>query len=121
MESPHSAAILFAIDGALNELSDEYSAVGNRDAKFLLNLTASWDSPDEDEVHIGWARRSWNDMRQFSTGGTYVNFLTDDDGEDRVRAAYGNGYDRLVEAKSKWDPHNFFSKNKNIAPKKAGS
>ena len=66
--------------------------------------------------HIGWARKAWTGMRQFSTGGTYVNFLTEDDGEDRIRAAYGDHYDRLVEVKSKWDPDNLFNKNKNIAP-----
>jgi FAD/FMN-containing dehydrogenase len=49
-------------------------------------------------------------------GRSYVNFLTEDDGEDRIRAAYGNSYDRLVEIKSKWDPTNLFSSNKNIAP-----
>ena len=117
IESPHSAAIFFAIDGPLNELSNDHSAVGNRDARVVLNLTASWESADEDATHIGWARDSWNDMRQYSTGGTYVNFLTEDDGEDRIRAAYGDRYDRLVEVKSRWDPKNLFSKNKNIAPK----
>ena len=68
---------------ALNELPSDHSPMGSRDTKLVLNLTASWDSPDEDNVHIGWARDAWNDMRQFSTGGTYVNFLNDDDGEDR--------------------------------------
>jgi FAD/FMN-containing dehydrogenase len=116
INSPHSAAILFCIDGALNEQPDGHSPMGNRDAKVVLNLTASWDSADEDGEHIGWARKAWTGMRQFSTGGTYVNFLTEDDGEDRIRAAYGDHYDRLVEVKSKWDPDNLFNKNKNIAP-----
>jgi FAD/FMN-containing dehydrogenase len=117
IESPHSAAIFFALDGALNELPSDHSPMGSRDTKLVLNLTASWDSPDEDNVHIGWARDAWNDMRQFSTGGTYVNFLNDDDGEDRVRAAYGDSYDRLVDVKTKWDPENIFSNNKNILPR----
>jgi FAD/FMN-containing dehydrogenase len=116
IESPHSAAIFFAIDGALNEQPNDHSPMGNRDAKVVLNLTASWESADEDDTHIGWAREAWTDMRRFSTGGTYVNFLTEDDGEDRIRDAYGDLYDRLVEVKSKWDPNNMFSKNKNIVP-----
>ncbi|MFZ8945330.1 MAG: BBE domain-containing protein [Paracoccaceae bacterium] len=50
-------------------------------------------------------------MKRFSTGGTYVNFLNAEEGEDRVRAAYGANYDRLVVVKSKWDPGNVFCMN----------
>ena len=55
-------------------------------------------------------------MRAFSTGGTYVNFLTEEEGQDRVHAAYGAGYGRLAEAKATWDPDNLFRVNKNIVP-----
>ena len=54
-------------------------------------------------------------MRPFSTGGVYVNNLGDE-GEDRVRAAYGSNYDRLVALKTKYDPTNFFRLNQNIKP-----
>lgn len=117
IQSAHSAAIVFALGGALKEFPNDHCPMGNRDAELVLNLTASWDSPDEDDIHIGWAREAWNDMRRFSTGGTYVNFLTEDDGEDRIRAAYGSSYDRLVDVKTKWDPENTFSNNKNILPR----
>ena len=55
-------------------------------------------------------------MRQFSTGGTYVNFLTEEEGDDRIHAAYGTNHSRLVEIKTKWDPMNMFRMNKNIVP-----
>jgi FAD/FMN-containing dehydrogenase len=45
-----------------------------------------------------------------------VNFLTDDEADDRVRAAYGSNYTRLAELKRRWDPDNFFRRNKNVAP-----
>ena len=76
----------------------------------------TWDAAEEDETHIGWTRGAWESMRRFSTGGTYVNFLTEDEGIDRIRDAYGAHYDRLVEVKTRWDPDNVFSANKNIAP-----
>jgi len=114
--SPHSAIILFPIDGALNRLAEDHSAVGNRDAAWVLNITASWEKPEDDATNIEWARAAWRDMRRFSTGGTYVNFLTEEEGDERVRAAYGNNYDRLAELKSKWDPGNLFRMNKNITP-----
>jgi FAD/FMN-containing dehydrogenase len=46
----------------------------------------------------------------------YVNFLDTDDGADRVRAAYGENYDRLVALKRKYDPKNFFRMNQNVRP-----
>jgi hypothetical protein len=108
---------MFSLDGALNELSSDHSPMGNRDARLVFNMTASWDSAEEDEIHTSWARDAWSGLQPFSTGGTYVNFLTEDDGEDRIRAAYGSGYDRLVDVKTSWDPDNLFSNNKNIAPR----
>ena len=55
-------------------------------------------------------------MKRFSTGGTYVNFLTEDEPEDRVAAAYGKNLERLSRIKASWDPQNVFRMNKNIAP-----
>ena len=45
----------------------------------------------------------------------YVNYL-EDEGEARIRAAYGPNYDRLARLKRKYDPANFFSGNQNIKP-----
>ena len=115
--SPHSAIILFPLDGALNRLPENHSAVGNRDTAWVLNVTASWEKAEDDKTNIDWARAAWRDMRGFSTGGTYVNFLTEEEGDERIRAAYGKNYERLVEIKSKWDPGNLFCMNKNIRPK----
>jgi len=116
MLSPHSVILLFQIDGELNLLSDAHSAVGNRTARSVFNIAASWEKVEDDHANIEWARAAWRDLRRFSTGGTYVNFLTEEEGDERIRAAYGNNYQRLAEAKSKWDPDNLFRMNKNIAP-----
>ena len=89
IQSPHSAVILFQIKGALNRLSDEHSPVGNRDACYVLNLAGAWEKAEEDESHIAWARLAWNDMKRFSTGGNYINFLTEDESQDRIEAAVG--------------------------------
>lgn len=117
MVSPHSAILLFPLDGALNRLPEDYSATGNRDAASVVNIAASWEQAEGDEANIGWARTAWRDIRRFSTGGTYVNFLTEEEGDERVRAAYGKNYERLVGVKRKWDPGNLFQMNKNIAPR----
>jgi FAD/FMN-containing dehydrogenase len=115
--SPHSAIILFPLDGALNRVAEDHSAVGNRDAGMVLNITASWEKAGDDRANIEWARTAWQDMRRYSTGGTYINFLTEEEADDRIHAAYGANYERLVKVKTKWDPENLFRINKNIAPR----
>jgi FAD/FMN-containing dehydrogenase len=119
--SPHSAVILFPVDGAVARLPVDHSAVGNRDARMVLNIAASWERADEDARHVGWAREAWADMRAFSTGGTYVNFLNEEETGDRVAAAYGPNLARLAAIKAAWDPGNLFRTNKNIVPARAGA
>jgi FAD/FMN-containing dehydrogenase len=103
------------IGGALNERSWDDGAVGNRDARFVNAVAAHWRpiDPRADEF-VSWARRSGDRLRRFSTGGTYVNFQTDEDGAARLRATYGPNWQRLVEVKRKYDPDNVFRMNRNI-------
>jgi FAD/FMN-containing dehydrogenase len=114
--SPHSAVILFPLGGAIGQHANSHSAVGNRNANFLFNITASWDKPEDDAANIEWARSTWRDLKPFSTGGTYINFLTEEEAGDRIHAAYGANYERLARVKSAWDPKNMFRANKNVQP-----
>ena len=38
---------------------------------------------EDDHANVGWVRAAWRDLRRFSTGGTYVNFLTEEEGDER--------------------------------------
>jgi FAD/FMN-containing dehydrogenase len=114
--SPHSAILMFPLNGALNRLPSDHSPVGNRDATSVVNIASSWEHADADATNVEWARSTWRDLRRFSTGGTYVNFLTEEEGIDRIRAAYGPHLTRLAEIKARWDPTNLFRANKNVAP-----
>jgi FAD/FMN-containing dehydrogenase len=114
--SPHSAVIVFQLGGAIASRPNDHSAVGNRDAAAVVNIAASWEKPEDDAANVEWARSTWRDVRSFSTGGTYVNFLTEEEAGDRVAAAYGANLKRLSEIKARWDPDNVFRANKNIAP-----
>jgi FAD/FMN-containing dehydrogenase len=116
ISSPHSAVIFFQLDGALNRLDGAHSAVGNRDTRYVFNVAGSWEQAGDDAANIAWARDAWDDMKSFSTGGTYINFLTADDGRERTEAALGKGLKRLAEIKAKWDPQNLFRANRNIPP-----
>ena len=62
-----------------------------------------------------WARKVFTDSAPHATGGGYVNFLTEDEGE-RVAATYGANYARLQAVKQRYDPANLFRANLNIAP-----
>jgi FAD/FMN-containing dehydrogenase len=114
--SPHSAILVFPIDGALQHLPEEHSAIGNRDARFVLNVAASWERAEQDDANIQWARAAWDESRRFSTGRSSINFQTEEEGGDRIRATYGNNYERLRDIKRRWDPDNLFRMNKNVIP-----
>ncbi len=113
---PYSAALLFQLGGAISRIDANANAAAHRDAAYVLNIQAAWEAPQETDRYTTWAREFWEAMQPFSTGGVYVNFLSDDEGGDRVRAAYGDRYARLVALKNQYDPTNLFRSNQNIKP-----
>lgn len=113
--SPHSAILLFQVGGALNGLPAAHSPAGNRDAQYVLNIAGSWERPEDDAANMKWARDTFEAMRPCSTGGTYVNFLTQEEGADRIEAAYGRPtLDRLAALKGQWDPDGLFRHTKPV-------
>jgi len=115
ISSPHSAIVLFPIGSAVGELPASHSPMGNRDARWVLNIPAAWDKAEDDARQIAWARNAWQELKAFSTGGTYVNFLNQEEGDDRTRDAYGANYGRLAGIKKTWDPGNLFSSTRGFA------
>lgn len=115
--SAHSSMLFFQLGGAMARFEETDTPAGNRNAAYVLNVAASWEDPAQTDEQIAWARGCWSAMQQFSTGGVNVNFLTGEEGNQRVRAAYGAAnYERLVELKNKYDPQNMFRLNQNIPP-----
>jgi FAD/FMN-containing dehydrogenase len=113
--SPFNEIHLHQMGGAAARIDAEASAVGNRQAPFLLNIICRWLEPADDERELAWARGLRDAMAPFATGGTYVNFLGV--GDARVRDAYdAERYGRLAGLKRRWDPTNAFHLNQNIAP-----
>jgi FAD/FMN-containing dehydrogenase len=106
------------VGGALNEHDGDDGAVGNRDARFACGVIGMWEPGESNaDAFRQWIRDGWARVRPFSTGRTYINFQGADEGEERIRAAYGANFDRLVEVKSKYDPDNMFRANRNIRPR----
>jgi FAD/FMN-containing dehydrogenase len=115
MPSPHTAIVLFQLQGALGELPAEHSPAGNRDTAFVLNITSAWEKASDDAVNQRWARDCFAAAAPYSTGGTYINFLTEDEGRERIEAAYGRqNLERLATLKRKYDPENLFRHTKSV-------
>jgi FAD/FMN-containing dehydrogenase len=115
--SPLSDSIVIHLAGALNERAADDGAVGNRDARYMTAFAGQWPAHDPDDVHMAWVRKAWKNIRPLSTGGNYLNFQTADEHEDRLRATYGPNFERLAEAKQRYDPENLFRRNRNIRPR----
>lgn len=115
--SPLSVALIEFYGGAINRVGAQDTAYPLRDATYSLNAIAAWTDPSQDSSNIAWARGMWDAVRPFSADGVYVNFLgVGDQGEERVRAAYGPNYSRLTTVKAAYDPTNLFRLNHNIKP-----
>ncbi len=120
MTSPESAIGMLSLGGAIARKPIESSAYPHRDAAWVINIQSRWQEAEDDERHIEWARALFDAITPFSTGGYYVNFISGDEGDERMRAAYGDEiYKRLIDVKVRWDPRNVFHLNHNIDPSTA--
>jgi FAD/FMN-containing dehydrogenase len=113
--SPFSQILIQHIHGAAARVRPDATAThALRGEQFLLGIVGAWEDGDA-ATHQGWVRAFWSETRPFARAGTYVNFMSEDQGA-QVRAAYGPNYDRLAAIKAKYDPENVFRLNQNIKP-----
>jgi FAD/FMN-containing dehydrogenase len=113
--SRDSSVLVLQLGGAVKRLGKDGTAVNHRTSPYNLVIMSEWSDSSESEKHIRWTDELWNAMQPFSSGGVYVNALGNE-GEERVKAAYGTNYERLVSLKNKYDPTNLFRFNQNIRP-----
>jgi len=115
MPSTECEVLIPHMEGAPSRIDPEATAFPHRNTPFVLNLHTRWQDASDDEQAIAWAKDFHDATRPYSQG-VYVNFLSEE-GADRVKEAYTKAvWDRLVEAKNKWDPKNTFNMNQNIKP-----
>jgi len=116
LPSPHCEIFVGQLGGKANRVAPTATAYPHRDANFVVNVHGRWETPAEDDRVIRWSRDFYRAAAPFATGGVYVNFMTEEE-SDRIRAAYGPNWDRLVRTKTKYDPNNLFCMNQNITPR----
>ena len=113
--SPMSELHVHHMGGAAARVARDSSAFPHRDAPFNLAIIARWPESGAQEPHSAWARGVSAAMEPYLSGGVYVNYLGDE-GEQRIRDAYGPTFARLSALKQKYDPTNVFRLNQNIRP-----
>ena len=106
---------LYPIDGAAGRVAKDATAWNYRDAKWAMVIVGVSPDPADNPQMIEWARAYWEAIHPYSSGGAYINMMMEE-GDDRVRASYGEHYDRLRQIKATYDPTNFFRVNQNIQP-----
>ena len=116
MGVPFGQLHLHHVGGAVARVGADETAMGNREAPFILNAVGLWMDPAESDAQIAWAREVAGAVRTAAVGPRYLNFMSDA-GDDGVFSAYGAAkYARLAALKATYDPDNLFRVNQNIPP-----
>jgi len=110
-----SSMHLYPINGAASRVKKTDTTWNYRDALFSMVIIGVDPDPANKDKISSWTKEYWEALHPFSAGGAYLNFIGDE-GSDRVKASYGQNYERLVKLKNKYDPHNLFRVNQNIKP-----
>jgi hypothetical protein len=107
---------LYPIDGAVRRVAKEVTPWSARDASWSMVIAGIDPKPAGADALKAWGRAYWKAVHPFNLAGGYVNFMMDDETEDRIPATYGENYKRLASIKAKYDPQNLFRVNQNIQP-----
>jgi FAD/FMN-containing dehydrogenase len=106
---------MYPIDGAVHRVGAGDTAFSYRSSRWAEVIVGVDGDPANAPAITKWTVDYWDAVHPYSAGGAYVNFMMDE-GQDRVKATYGDNYARLTEIKAKYDPANLFRVNQNIAP-----
>jgi FAD/FMN-containing dehydrogenase len=111
--SPFGMVAVRELGGAMARVPIDATAFAHRNKAFYVAADNSWEDDLRPERHIAWTEAFWEAVAPY-TDGAYAGFL-EDEGEDRVRAAYAPAsYTRLAAIKRHYDPDNLFRMNPDI-------
>ncbi len=107
---------LYPVNGAAGRVSKDATPWSYRDTKYAGVVVGVDPDPANAAKLTAWCKEYWQALHPYSAGGAYLNFIMEE-GQDRIKASYGENYDRLAHIKKKYDPGNLFRVNQNILPK----
>jgi hypothetical protein len=110
-----SIAHLYPIDGAVHKVGSHETAWNCRDATYSMVICGIDPDPATAPALKTWAKEYWAAIHPHNLKGAYLNFMMEE-GDERIKATYGDNYGRLAAIKKKYDPANFFRVNQNIKP-----
>lgn len=114
--SKESTVFISHRGGAETRPAKDATAYPHRRESFHVLIEARWEDPGKDSEHLVWVQEFHQALHPYTIDGPAMNFLTEDEPEERVKASYGQNYERLVDVKTEWDPNNIFQMNQNIKP-----
>ena len=117
LPSMHSTMHLYPINGQASRVNDTDTPWNHRDSTWSMVIVGVDPDPANAEKITKWTKDYYDAIHPYSAGAAYINFMMDE-GQDRIKASYGKNYDRLVDIKDNYDPHNLFCVNQNIKPSK---
>ncbi len=116
MPAGHSTMHLYPIDGAAARVPGDGTAFAYRSGGWAGVIVGVDPDPANAGLITSWAKDYWEELHPTSAGGAYINFMMDDEGQERVRASYLGNYERLAKVKARYDHDNVFHINQNILP-----
>ena len=116
LPNPLSTTHMYPVDGAAGRIPSGETAWPHRNAKWVQVIAGIDEDPANAPVIKSWASGFWEALRPYATGGSYQNMMMVE-GDEGVKAVYGDHFDRLARIKAHYDPTNLFHVNQNIVPK----
>lgn len=115
--SPMTQVVFEPLGGAMDRIDGASMALSVPDSRWAYQCLGLWPGEVPDEPNVEWVKDFSDALRPFTVGAAYPNFIADDEGRERLVAAYGpEKYARLVALKDRYDPGNVFCRNQNVKP-----
>jgi len=104
---------LVTFGGAMADVANDATAWPHRNAKWDLELGASWVDSGDSEEFVEWGRDYWGAILPYTADTFYTNEIMDEN-QDEITANYKANHKRLLKVKNTYDPKNLFRLNANI-------
>lgn len=112
--SPLSGILVEQLRGQVTRVDASATAFPHREPGFSVLVVGQWKDPAQTNMARSWVRDTFDAIQPFATRRSYANYLAGDD--DQARDVFGQNQERLARVKRRYDPHNLFHHNLNIAP-----